>query len=250
MLNKRKILLYISLLLFIAVYMYIRLGDKNVTLYIDGTKYNVTTDYILVNNLVESRVDSEYSVYSPTIFINENDSIYVTTKDKENDEEVIDTSFSKSYYDTVVIEEYSTIYEKNSKLKKDVQNVKQTGINGVTIETKDASDSSVVHTIVLSTVVNEVIEIGTKEEKTSNVWELLANCESTSRWDLNSGNGYYGGLQFSKATWDKYKHLANVSAIYPHEATKEEQISVATILVEHTSFKQFGKCASKLNLIN
>ena len=35
-------------------------------------------------------------------------------------------------------------------------------------------------------------------------WERLANCESGQRWHINTGNGYFGGLQFSDSTWDAY----------------------------------------------
>lgn len=60
---------------------------------------------------------------------------------------------------------------------------------------------------------------------TPNLWDGVAECESSGNWQINTGNGYYGGLQFSKSTWDLYG--GEEFADYPHEATKEEQIIVA-----------------------
>ena len=55
-------------------------------------------------------------------------------------------------------------------------------------------------------------------------WSRLAQCESGGRWHINTGNGYYGGLQISPGTWRAYggKRFARL----PHRATKLEQIRV------------------------
>jgi resuscitation-promoting factor RpfA len=57
------------------------------------------------------------------------------------------------------------------------------------------------------------------------VWDKVAKCESGNRWSINTGNGYYGGLQFSSSTWKafggrKYGSQAN-------KASKAEQIAIA-----------------------
>jgi LysM repeat protein len=59
----------------------------------------------------------------------------------------------------------------------------------------------------------------------STVWDRVAECESGGNWRINTGNGYYGGLQFSRSTWRayggaKYARTAN-------KATKAEQIAIA-----------------------
>jgi hypothetical protein len=56
-------------------------------------------------------------------------------------------------------------------------------------------------------------------------WDRLAQCESGGRWHVNTGNGYYGGVQFSHSTWRAFgggKYAYNA-----HRATKAEQIRVA-----------------------
>jgi uncharacterized protein YabE (DUF348 family) len=57
------------------------------------------------------------------------------------------------------------------------------------------------------------------------VWDQLARCESGGNWAANSGNGYYGGLQFDKATWSA--NGGNQYAPYPHQASREQQIEIA-----------------------
>jgi uncharacterized protein YabE (DUF348 family) len=57
------------------------------------------------------------------------------------------------------------------------------------------------------------------------VWDQIARCESGGNWAANSGNGYYGGLQFDKATWSA--NGGNQYAPYPNQASREEQIEVA-----------------------
>jgi hypothetical protein len=58
-------------------------------------------------------------------------------------------------------------------------------------------------------------------------FDCLAHYESTHRWHVNTGNGHYGGLQFSLSTW-KYYGGPNWSGNYwPHRATRREQIRIA-----------------------
>lgn len=56
----------------------------------------------------------------------------------------------------------------------------------------------------------------------SHNWDGVAQCESGGNWGINTGNGYYGGLQFSQSTW-----AANGGQGSAHTASKEEQIRVA-----------------------
>ncbi|MFV0451182.1 MAG: transglycosylase family protein [Propioniciclava sp.] len=59
----------------------------------------------------------------------------------------------------------------------------------------------------------------------SSVWDRVAACESSNKWSINTGNGYYGGLQFSLSTWKAFG--GQEYARYPHQATKAEQIAIA-----------------------
>lgn len=60
---------------------------------------------------------------------------------------------------------------------------------------------------------------------TASEWDEVAQCESTGNWQINTGNGYYGGLQFSQSTWEAYG--GTEFAPRADQATKEQQITVA-----------------------
>ena len=58
-----------------------------------------------------------------------------------------------------------------------------------------------------------------------NDWDAVAQCESGGNWAINTGNGYYGGLQFSPSTWAAFG--GHEYASNAHLATKAQQIAVA-----------------------
>lgn len=75
------------------------------------------------------------------------------------------------------------------------------------------------------------------------VWDRLARCESGGRWHLNTGNGYYGGLQFDRATWRGVGGRG-----YPHQASREEQIRRAELLHAKRGFRPWPGCSRRLGL--
>ena len=81
---------------------------------------------------------------------------------------------------------------------------------------------------------------------TGSVWDDLAQCESGGNWAINTGNGYYGGLQFSHGTWHGYG--GGEFAEYPHEATREEQIIVAERLRAARGYAPWPACRAELGL--
>ncbi|WP_439646972.1 transglycosylase family protein [Millisia brevis] len=64
--------------------------------------------------------------------------------------------------------------------------------------------------------------LGSGTAAAANNWDAVAQCESGGNWAINTGNGYYGGLQFNPNTW-----RANGGTGMPHQASKAEQIRVA-----------------------
>jgi resuscitation-promoting factor RpfB len=78
------------------------------------------------------------------------------------------------------------------------------------------------------------------------VWDELAQCESSGNWAANTGNGYYGGLQFSYGTWHGYG--GGGYADYPHQATREQQIAVAERLRDARGYQPWPACRAKLGL--
>ncbi|MEV6587479.1 transglycosylase family protein [Streptomyces acidicola] len=70
-----------------------------------------------------------------------------------------------------------------------------------------------------------LIGTGVADAADVSTWNKVAACESTSNWSINTGNGYYGGLQFSQSTWEAYGGTAY--AARADLATKDQQIAVA-----------------------
>ncbi|MEU1279659.1 transglycosylase family protein [Streptomyces sp. NPDC005805] len=60
---------------------------------------------------------------------------------------------------------------------------------------------------------------------TASEWDAVAQCESGGNWSINTGNGYYGGLQFSASTWAAYGGTAYAASA--DQASKSQQIAVA-----------------------
>ncbi len=77
----------------------------------------------------------------------------------------------------------------------------------------------------------------------NDVWEKLAHCESKGNWSINTGNGYYGGLQFNLSAWNGVGGQG-----YPHEASKDEQIMRGKMLQEKRGWGPWGACSKKLGL--
>ncbi|MBE9374041.1 transglycosylase family protein [Saccharopolyspora sp. HNM0983] len=74
-------------------------------------------------------------------------------------------------------------------------------------------------------------------------WDALAECESSGDWSINSGNGYYGGLQFSESTWSAFGGDQYASSA--HEASREQQISVAEKVLEAQGSNAWPGCSAK-----
>ncbi|WP_329251190.1 LysM peptidoglycan-binding domain-containing protein [Streptomyces sp. NBC_01478] len=66
---------------------------------------------------------------------------------------------------------------------------------------------------------------GSASAATASEWDTVASCESGGNWSINTGNGYYGGLQFSASTWAAYGGTAYASTA--NQASKSQQIAVA-----------------------
>ncbi len=109
------------------------------------------------------------------------------------------------------------------------------GVRDVTYKIRFRNGDVVKRSIVKLKVLEEptatIIKVGTKEEPEApaanfasggTVWDQIAQCESGGNWAANTGNGYYGGLQFSQQTWKAYGGPG-----MPHEQSRETQIAIA-----------------------
>ncbi|MDQ0684302.1 nucleoid-associated protein YgaU [Streptomyces achromogenes] len=65
---------------------------------------------------------------------------------------------------------------------------------------------------------------GNASAATASEWDTVAQCESGGNWSINTGNGYYGGLQFSSSTWAAYGGTQYASQA--NQASKAQQIAI------------------------
>jgi nucleoid-associated protein YgaU len=74
-------------------------------------------------------------------------------------------------------------------------------------------------------------------------WDAIAQCESGGNWSINTGNGYYGGLQFSRSTWRA--HGGHRYASTADQASRAEQIQIAERVRETQGLGAWPTCGRK-----
>ncbi|MFL6172853.1 MAG: transglycosylase family protein, partial [Marmoricola sp.] len=104
----------------------------------------------------------------------------------------------------------------------------------ITLHNGKVVKRSILEQHVLSEPTRTVVKVGTKQHPVATpnfasgdtVFDKIAQCESGGNWAANTGNGYYGGLQFNLGTWQAYGGTGR-----PDQHSREEQIAVAKRLV-------------------
>jgi resuscitation-promoting factor RpfA len=81
---------------------------------------------------------------------------------------------------------------------------------------------------------------GTAEAAPASVWDRVAQCESGGNWSTNTGNGYYGGLQFTQSTWKAYGGTGS-----PQGASRDQQIAVAERVAQGQGMGAWPVCSKK-----
>ncbi len=171
---------------------------------------------------------------------------------------------------------FRTVTRQTDDLYTDEQKVEQDGRPGertLTYRVRFIGDEKLGEKLVSTKVtrkpVDKVVLVGTKERPVApapqpappaptssapapsapsgGVWDALAQCESGGNWAINTGNGYYGGLQFAFSTWvgyggTQYAPTANL-------ATRAQQIAIATKVRDAAGgYGPWPGCAAKLGL--
>ncbi len=91
-----------------------------------------------------------------------------------------------------------------------------------------------------------VVASGSAQAWDVTVWDRVAACESSGNWAVNTGNGYYGGVQFSASTWREFG--GNAYAPQAHQATKEQQIAIARRVLAVQGVKAWPVCGYRAGL--
>ncbi|WP_269320328.1 resuscitation-promoting factor [Nocardioides sp. URHA0032] len=154
--------------------------------------------------------------------------------------------------------DYPTVEQDDSSLYEGQTSVARDGSTGlrdvtyrIVYRNGEVAVRKVLHQQVLRQPVPELVKVGTKKQQAttnfaggSTVWDALARCESGGNWATNTGNGYYGGLQFSLGTWQAYGGSG-----LPSNASRETQIAIATKIRDASGgYGAWPACAASLGL--
>ncbi len=154
---------------------------------------------------------------------------------------------------------FETLTTESADMFKGEKTVTQAGAAGTTVKNfklvlvdgREASRTLVSETVTAPPVTQKVT-VGTKEKPkpaantgagapammNEAMWDKIAQCESTGRWNINTGNGYYGGLQFDVRTW-----LGSGGGAYAPNAslaTKAQQIDIANRVYAQRGLQPWG----------
>jgi uncharacterized protein YabE (DUF348 family) len=152
---------------------------------------------------------------------------------------------------------YSVIKHSNSSMYTDEVKVTTSGVKGSAHVTANDTytDGKLSHRTLLTRTVlkspkTQVETVGTKHRPVPPVstsglnWDAVAQCESGGNWHINTGNGFYGGLQFDYGTW-----LSNGGGAYAKRAdlaTRDEQIAVANHLYARRGSSPWPVCGRRI----
>ena len=154
---------------------------------------------------------------------------------------------------------FETLTTESADMFKGEKKVTQAGVAGTTsknfklvlVDGREASRTLVSETVSVQPV-TEKVTVGTKEKPkpaantgaaapammNQGMWDKIAQCESGGNWSTNTGNGYYGGLQFDVGTW-----LSSGGGAYAPNAaaaTKAQQIAVANRVYAQRGLQPWG----------
>ena len=174
------------------------------------------------NDKVKPKLDS---------FVKDGDTVVFTKVTKKK----VRVGHEKIGFDTVERADDSMTKGETSTVREGRSGVRDVTYRVVT-HNGDVFKKTVLRSKVLRAPVSRIVHVGTKPEPVaasapapapnyssgSSAWDRIAACESGGNWAANTGNGYYGGLQFSLGTWQAYGGSGR-----PDQNSREQQIAVA-----------------------
>lgn len=95
-------------------------------------------------------------------------------------------------------------------------------------------------------IVPAAASVGTAHAASDSTWDRLAGCESGNNWSINTGNSFYGGLQFTRGTWLGFG--GGSYADRADHATRSQQIAVANRVLAVQGWRAWPACSLKLGL--
>jgi len=106
---------------------------------------------------------------------------------------------------------------------------------------QSAVTRNIARVVVAGVAVGAPLAIATSPAQASSVnWDAIAQCESGGNWAINTGNGFYGGLQFTLSTWRAYGGTG-----YPNQNSRETQIAVAERVLQGQGIGAWPVCGAR-----
>jgi uncharacterized protein YabE (DUF348 family) len=164
---------------------------------------------------------------------------------------VVTKKVKNAVWDHSTIKQYdSSMYEDESVTVREGHDGRRNATIKTFFENGSYARTKVITTKKLLEPVSAIVKVGTKKRLSANfaggstVWDALARCESGGNWATNTGNGYYGGLQFNLGTWQAYGGSG-----LPSNASRETQIAIATKVRNASGgYGAWPACAASLGL--
>jgi uncharacterized protein YabE (DUF348 family) len=159
----------------------------------------------------------------------------------------------------VVSKNDATMYRGTTKVVTPGQQGSEALVYSVVYVDGKATTKTLVSKAIVSQPKSQVQKVGTKKKPKPKVvkhatapsssgnglnWQGVANCESGGNWHINTGNGFYGGLQFDSGTWLAYG--GGSYAPRADLASKDAQIAVATKLYDARGSSPWPVCGANL----
>lgn len=154
--------------------------------------------------------------------------------------------------------DFSTIERKDPSLYEGDSQVVRAGVPGarnatyrLTYRNGELAAKRLLSAEVTKSPVPAIVKVGTKAQPAATnfaggntVWDALAQCEAGGNWAANTGNGYYGGLQFNLGTWHAYGGSG-----YPNQASRAQQIAIAEkVRAASGGYGAWPACSARLGL--
>ena len=238
--------------------------SKKVTINVAGRKKTVTTTATTVGEALRAakiKVDSDDKVSRDL-----DDTL-------DSDAKITVTTYETKKITKKTSVDFDTVYQKTKKLLQGHSRTKVAGADGVRtkvykitlVNGKQHGHRKLVSSKITKQPVDQIVLQGTKQPpqpKPSNdsgnsgnsgssggsapavasgsVWDRIAQCESGGNWHINTGNGFYGGLQFTLSTWRGYGGTG-----MPQDASREQQIAVAQRVQAAQGWGAWPVCSRK-----
>ena len=215
-------------------------STKDLTVVADGEEHQITTNRPTVAGVVDEagvKLDNDDEV-DPGIdsFVKPDAELKVVRIKKVEKTETVDVKF-----DVEVQNDNDAMVGETEIVKEGVAGQNRERVTLVYADGK-LRDRKVISRSEIRPPVTQIEKRGTQSTPPDSVWDKIAQCESGGNWHINTGNGYYGGLQFSAATW----HSVGGPGL-PHQHSREVQIKYAKILQARSGWGQWGCAHARFN---